>query len=568
MSEAVLGSTTLVRLLNTVYRVEVSNGGGTDTFRITVNGETTATILEDANSATVQAAIEALASISSGDVTVSQGLPVQAGEWFIEFEGEYLGQKVNLSVGSETGTLESLTSIQFLELDIEGQEQDATNYADIKGVWVDTAQEYAYVLSGSGDSISSIDLLNPTPASLARLDTLSDAININDPREMVLNLAGSLAFIANYTGDGIAVIDTSTPGTLAKLGQIVGDTTDLNGAASIDIGASEDYVYVGASLNDKLTVVTVSTPASPVVSDSVALGDTPSGVAVTSDEDYCYVTLGGTNEVVVVDVSNPAAISVVASPEITAGTIGKCVLSKDELTLFIVDPGNEELHAVDVSNPLNPTLISTFSFTGQVIMDYISLSSNGNQVYVATADTVFVVDVQTPALMKIISGYANSSQFQTVPKIGVMDEWLIVPSVTVTKVNAVSIAQAGTETTVGSQVDATLVLSNGRDEITNKQSPALPGGALAKEHIITDQEETLDMNNIFTPFPHDTAQTSLKNAARDSVEVQLVIYDTDSGERETWRSALIQNLGNTNAHNAARRQAYSFTRSGASVYTG
>ena len=561
MSTAVLGSTTLIRLLSLEYRLELSNGGGSDTYTLSFLGETTAPIAEGASATTVQAALELLTVIGAGDVAVA-GLA--GGPYGINFTGKYLGQVIPFTAGNETGALEALLSKQILEPDLQDSITDGTNLNTPSRALIGPGGSYGYVTSSVGDSLAVVDMTDPDNISLA--DTIIDATNINEPLDVVVNAAETLAFTANKAGDGMAVIDISTKTAIAKLGQILGDT-DLNGCQRIAIGGSEDYVYTASTISEKLNVNDVTTPASPSNVGNVALGDSPSGLAVLKDESYAFCPLGGTNEVVVVDISTPATPTVVASPEIAGGGVGRCVLSPDESTLFIVDIGADTLIAVDVSNPLTPTRIATLDMDGVALEDSIAISPDGQTVYLTSDTTVYLIDSSSPARMEVIGAYRGSSG--GLLTVGVSAANLLVPASSLNKVSALDLSTTGGgETTVGSQVDASQQLSNGKDEITNKQSPSLSGGGLAKEHILTDQEATLDMNNIFTPSPGDAGQTSLAAAARDLIPVQLVIYDSDAGSREIWRNALVQNLGNTNPHNGARRQAWSFLRSGNSVFAG
>jgi hypothetical protein len=78
--------------------VDASSGN----FTLTFNGQTTGSILYNANAAAVLAALEALSNIAPGDVVVTS--PTTS-TWVIEFRGVYLG----LNVAALTGTDVDLT---------------------------------------------------------------------------------------------------------------------------------------------------------------------------------------------------------------------------------------------------------------------------------------------------------------------------------------------------------------------------------------------------------------------------------------------------------------------------
>lgn len=89
-----------------VQSIAVDATGGT--FTITFDGATTAAISATATAAAVQAALEAIATINPGDVTVTGGPGAAGGAtpYVLTFGGRYLGQNVpavTTAAGSLTG---------------------------------------------------------------------------------------------------------------------------------------------------------------------------------------------------------------------------------------------------------------------------------------------------------------------------------------------------------------------------------------------------------------------------------------------------------------------------------
>lgn len=78
------------------------------TFTITFDGETTDAIAFDATAAQIQAALEALANVSPGDITVAGG-PVPTAPATLTFGGNYAAQDVPLVTVDETDLTGTIT---------------------------------------------------------------------------------------------------------------------------------------------------------------------------------------------------------------------------------------------------------------------------------------------------------------------------------------------------------------------------------------------------------------------------------------------------------------------------
>lgn len=101
-----MGATTgvdiLIRIGNSRRTVTLTNGSVGETFTLTLNGEETADIAFDATAATVQTALEGLASVEAGDVAVTGNA---GGPYTIVFQGRYAGQVIESLDGAGTGDL-------------------------------------------------------------------------------------------------------------------------------------------------------------------------------------------------------------------------------------------------------------------------------------------------------------------------------------------------------------------------------------------------------------------------------------------------------------------------------
>ena len=93
---------------NQKQTIVISGSVTNDTFKLTIDGETTAAIAEDADASAVESALEALSKIATTDVAVTGG-PGPGTDWVVEWTGQYLGINRPLLVASEAGQNEKQT---------------------------------------------------------------------------------------------------------------------------------------------------------------------------------------------------------------------------------------------------------------------------------------------------------------------------------------------------------------------------------------------------------------------------------------------------------------------------
>lgn len=79
-------------------------GSGLTSFTLTFDGETTASIDDDATAADVRTALEALDNIAPGDVAVTG-----TGPWTVTFKGQYAGENVPQMTATPTGGTGTIT---------------------------------------------------------------------------------------------------------------------------------------------------------------------------------------------------------------------------------------------------------------------------------------------------------------------------------------------------------------------------------------------------------------------------------------------------------------------------
>lgn len=185
---------------NQKQTVSISGSVTDDTFKLTIAGETTGTIDEDADAAAVEAALEGLASVGASDVTVTGG-PGPGTDWVVEWAGVYAGINRPLLVASEAGQNE----VQTVGID------NATTSG-------------SFTLTYAGEETGTINWNADAAAVKAALDLLPniDLVAVTGGpgpgTDWIVEFQGTLARtdVALMTGDGTLLVGGTTTVSVAE----------------------------------------------------------------------------------------------------------------------------------------------------------------------------------------------------------------------------------------------------------------------------------------------------------------------------------------------------------------
>lgn len=218
-----------------------------------------------------------------------------------------------------------------------------------------------------------------------------------------------------------------TPQPISVVG-FVTHATDLNGAQYVAVGGG--YAFVGCLDGNRLTSVDVSDPASPVVVQSLSVGQVKGGVI--KDGNYCYVGLtSGSHTIRIVDVSNPASMSIVGSV-LATGAYGNGIAKQGNYVyVHVYDAFDAWFDVIDVSTPSAPVQVGTLGPTATL---YTLTSNEGTSVvvdggdycYVAvpTANRIAVIDVSNPSSPSIVATLTDSTNLSDVRGITKDDDFI------------------------------------------------------------------------------------------------------------------------------------------------
>lgn len=145
---------------------------------------------------------------------------------------------------------------------------DNTNLNGVIASDIDSANSVLYVAAADANSLSSVDVSNPTSMSI--INTYANTTSLSDVTAIAINNNKTI-FATNYSDNSISAY-TTVNGVISYAGYLK-DNTLLAGARSVAIGSDNSRVYVAAKNANKLVVIDASNLANmSIVDDITATG--------------------------------------------------------------------------------------------------------------------------------------------------------------------------------------------------------------------------------------------------------------------------------------------------------
>ena len=175
---------------------------------------------------------------------------------------------------------------------------DGTNLNGVRGVETFTIGASTYVIAAAdeSDKIVIYDISDPSnPTSVGRATHNSETFSeLDAPYEVAIATIGgsTYAVVAGSIDDGIEIIDISIPSSPSSVGRMTdaddSSTRELNGANGVAITTigSSTYAIVGGYHDDGISIIDISTPASPVYVSELEDG-TDTGVCTAANGERC-----------------------------------------------------------------------------------------------------------------------------------------------------------------------------------------------------------------------------------------------------------------------------------------
>jgi hypothetical protein len=244
--------------------------------------------------------------------------------------------------------------------------------------------EYAFVVSIGDNSLSIFDVSTPATPSFTGVISGAGAPNyIEVPTGVFVTTIGGTEYAlvtSPSDDDALTIIDVSTPGTPALSGVIMGSGAPnyLGGARSVHVATigGTEYAFVASVDDDALSIIDVSTPATPAFTGFISGTGTLDGassvyVATVGGTEYAFVASNADNALSIIDVSTPATPSLTGSlagdgsPNFLNGARSVHVATVGGVEYaFVASPTDNALSIIDVSTPGTPTLAGAVSGTG------------------------------------------------------------------------------------------------------------------------------------------------------------------------------------------------------------
>ena len=262
-------------------------------------------------------------------------------------------------------------------------------------------REYALIHAYSDDGVQIVDitdLSNPTP--VAALEDGATYIQLERTRNSAITHfnGNTYAFITSYGTDndpledppphnqnwedaGIQIVNISDPSNPTPAGTIEnGGDYKLRGANSITTrtAGGKTYALVTSTVDDAISIINITDPANPSLAKSIAKTD--------------------------------AGYSKLESPRgLTTVEIGGSTFA------ITASSTQDTVHIINITDPENPSLASTISDSGDLILNSlrnVSIASIGGKTYALVSaksdDDVQIIDISDPTAPTAIANFAQS----------------------------------------------------------------------------------------------------------------------------------------------------------------
>jgi len=332
---------------------------------------------------------------------------------------------INVSGGNfvQTITSDSLREVGFIQ---DMNRGGSANVLDApRSVYI--SGKYAYVTSDNNDSLTIIDISDPTnPLEVGNItDSGKGGTATALDGAWDVHVSGKYAYVTSFNDDSLTIIDVSDPSSPEEIGYVLdtespesgGNATILDGPRGLYV--SGKYAYVTSSNDDGLSIIDVSDPTNPTEVGFVMDTESPEsgGTATVLDTafdvyvsgKYAYVTSNSDRGLSVIDVSDPTNPTEVAfiqdtesggSATVLDGAQGVYVSGKYAYVVSSLDDG---LSIINISNLANVTEVGFIQDTESggtaTALDgatYVHVSGKYAYVTSENDDGLSVIDVSDP----------------------------------------------------------------------------------------------------------------------------------------------------------------------------
>jgi YVTN family beta-propeller protein len=194
------------------------------------------------------------------------------------------------------------------------------------------------------------------------------------------------AYVTNTNSDSVSVIDTATNTVIATIA--VGDSP-----IGVAVNPTGTRAYVTNYLSDSVSVIDTATNT---VIATIAVGDFPIGVAVNPAGTRAYVTNEGSDSVSVIDTATNTVIATIAVGSVPIGV----AVNPTGTRIYVTNFGSDSVSVIDTATN---TVIVTIA-VGSVPFG-VAVNPAGTRAYVTnlSSDSVSVIDTATNTVIATIA---------------------------------------------------------------------------------------------------------------------------------------------------------------------
>jgi YVTN family beta-propeller protein len=271
------------------------------------------------------------------------------------------------------------------------------------------------------------------------------------------------------------------------------------------------------------------------VTDIIATGSTPMGMAIDRLLGRLYVALSGEDSVEVIDIASGERFGMIHLS--TGDRPQEMALTPDGRTLLIVNNGTSTVSFADTSLLIESNRVPVGNSPGSVLID-----SAGRRAYVFNtgSKTISVLDVKSKSVVVTFSaeGGPLRGQFnRRGDRLYVIYEWSpylsIFDTTGLSRLSRVIVGMGALTLKVDPMTDF-LYLGKRADRIVDIYGPftSMPIGAITTEGSVGHMAIDGEQNILFLAFPEQGQVQALNNTSRRPV------YTIDTGEMPRWVSVM------------------------------
>ena len=284
-------------------------------------------------------------------------------------------------------------------------------------IGVNTRLVVAYVACSLADSLTSIDISNPS--SLSQLDSFTSA-GLDGAFGVAVDSTNGVAYVAANQADSVVAIDISNPSSLAELSTLT--TPELEGSSRVRLDPVNSIAYVMSAkfVTDRfvgrLTSIDISDPSNLVQLDSFTSAGLDNARNFDIDPTNGVACVLGYNDAVItsIDISNPSSLAQLDTFTST-DLAGPNAVAIDTINnvAYVAARNADRLVAIDISNPSNLAQLDSFTSAALDGPMYLALDTTNGVAYVVSTlhvvDTITSIDISNPSSLVQLDSLASSA---------------------------------------------------------------------------------------------------------------------------------------------------------------